>query len=113
WLSFLTVLLLIPPAFAATRPRYGGTLRVEMRAAAPSLDPAVAATGNDSGVAQISPLVYDTLVRLDAGGRPAASSLGVCQQESERHWRCTLRGGVHFSDGTLLTPMLVAQSLHQ
>ena len=107
--------MLIPSACAETRPRYGGALRVEMRAALSSLDPAVAATSNDPGFAQIAPLVYDTLVRLDAAGRPLApnESLAECRPESERSWRCTFHGGgAHFSDGTALTPLLAAQSLH-
>ncbi len=83
-----------------------------MRAARSSLDPAASATSNDPGFAQIAPLVYDTLVRLDAAGRPLAESLAECRPESDRSWRCTLRGGVHFSDGTALTPLLAAQSLH-
>ena len=69
----ILALLLISVASAETRPRYGGTLRVEMRAAPSLLDPASPATGDDPGFAQIAPLVYDTLVRLDPAGRPVAS----------------------------------------
>jgi ABC-type transport system substrate-binding protein len=78
----LAVLLLISSASGETRPRYGGTLRVEMRAAPPSLDPAATATGMDPGFAQIAPLVYDTLVGLDNGGRPMHPSLAACQPET-------------------------------
>jgi peptide/nickel transport system substrate-binding protein len=111
--SSLLALLLISAAWAETRPRYGGTLRVEMRAAPPSLDPAATATGNDPGFAQIAPLVYDTLVRLDPSGRPVPSLASSWQQESEHRWRFMLRAGVHFSDGSALTPAAVVQSLHE
>ena len=109
----ILALLLISPASAETRPRYGGTLRVEMRAALPSLDPAVPATGDDPGFAQIAPLVYDTLVRLDPNGRATPSLALSWQQESEHRWRFMLRAGVHFSDGSAVTPAVVAQSLHE
>ena len=105
-------LLLISHASAETRPRYGGTVRVEMRAAPPSLDPAAPATGDDPSFAQIAPLVYDTLVRLDATGRATPSLASSWQQESEHRWRFTLRAGVHFSDSTGLTSAVAAQSLH-
>jgi peptide/nickel transport system substrate-binding protein len=112
--SLLTVLLLISSASAETRPRYGRVLRVEMRAALSSLDPAAVPTSKDPGFAQIASLVYDTLVRLDATGRVFPNeSLAECQPENERSWRCSLRSGVRFSDGTVLTPMLAAQSLHE
>jgi ABC-type transport system substrate-binding protein len=104
-------LLLISHASAETRPRYGGALRVEMRAAPQSLDPAAATL--DPALAQISPLLYDTLVRLDATGRPLPSLASSWRQESEHRWRFTLRPEVRFSDGTALTPAMVAQSLHE
>ena len=112
-MSLVVTLLLASIASAETRSRYGGTLRVELRAATASLDPPASASGNDLGFAQIAPLVYDTLVRLDTAGRALPSSLAACQPENERTWHCTLRSGVHFSDGTALTPALAAQSLHE
>jgi ABC-type transport system substrate-binding protein len=108
----ILALLLISHASAEIRPRYGGTLRVEMRAAPPSLDPAAPATGDDPGFAQIAPLVYDTLVRLDATGRATPSLASSWQQESERRWRFMVRAGVSFSDNSALTPAAVVQSLH-
>jgi peptide/nickel transport system substrate-binding protein len=111
--SSFFALLLVSAASAETRPRYGGTLRVEMRAAPPSLDPAAPVAGDAPGFAQIAPLVYDTLVRLDASGRPSPSLASSWQQESEHRWRFTLRASVRFSDGSALTPAAVVQSLHE
>ena len=49
------------PARTARRPRYGGTLRVEIGAAIASLDPAVAASTPEESAAksQIDGLIYD------------------------------------------------------
>src|SRR5512147_2333394 len=110
-LGVFLVLLLIATASAETRPRYGGTLKAEMRAAPPSLDPA--APAQDPGFAQIAPMLYDSLVQLDATGRALPALASSWQQESERRRRFTVRSGVHFSDGTELTPAIVAQSLHE
>ena len=95
-------------AHPATRPHYGGTLRVELRAAPQSLDPS---TTQD--LAQIAPLLYDTLVRLDAAGRPTEALATAWQQESDNRWYFTLRNGIRFADGTPLTPTLAARSLHE
>ena len=105
------MLVLVSTVRAETRPRYGGTLRVEMRAAPQSLDPAAAA--QDPGFAQIAPLLYDTLVRFDASGRPVPSLAASWEQESEHRWRVTLRPGVRLADGDALDTAQVAQSLHE
>ena len=107
----ILLLLLTTAAWAETRPRYGGTLRVEMRGAPPSLDPA--GPNQDAGFAQIAPLIYDTLVRLDPSGRPLPLLASSWQQESEHRWRFTVRAGVRFPDSTGLTSAVVAQSLHE
>jgi peptide/nickel transport system substrate-binding protein len=107
----ILLLLLTSSASAETRPHYGGTLRVQMRVAPQSLDPAAA--GQDASFAQIAPLIFDTLVRLDANGRPLPSLATSWEQESENRWRVTLRPGARFSDGTGLATAVVAQSLHQ
>lgn len=55
------VVLAALPARTARRPRYGGTLRVEIGAATASLDPAVAASRPEEAAAksQIDGLIYD------------------------------------------------------
>lgn len=57
----LAVLLVALPATTARRPRYGGTLRVEIGAAVTSLDPAVAALDveKDAVKWEIDSLIYD------------------------------------------------------
>jgi peptide/nickel transport system substrate-binding protein len=100
-------------AHAATRPRYGGTLRVETRAAISSLDPmqqpAIAeADGRDS----IVPLLFDTLVRMDANGAPQPQlSVRWQADNGNKRWQLWLRRGVVMHDGSTLTSATVAQSL--
>ncbi len=100
-------------AHAATRPRYGGTLRVETRAAISSLDPAQRVTGGDAGVRDsILPLFYETLVRMDANGVPRPQ-LAVRWQayNGNKRWQFWLRPGIAMHDGSALTPGVAAQSL--
>jgi peptide/nickel transport system substrate-binding protein len=101
WLP-LAVLSLLAAA-AATHPRYGGTLRVEMRAAPASLD---AADG------PLASLVYEPLVRLDAAGAPQPWLALAWQHEGNgKRWRFTLRPGVKLQDGSPLTAAAVAPLL--
>jgi peptide/nickel transport system substrate-binding protein len=102
-------LLLALGAAAATRPHYGGTLRIEMRAAPASLDPAQA---DAAASAKFVPLLFDTLVTLDDGGNPQpALARGWQARSDNRHWQFPLRPGVKFSDGSALTPAKAAASL--
>ena len=57
-------LLAAASAEASTRPRYGGTLRVEMRGAPAALDP------SDSDAAPLTSPIFEPLVRLDETGTP-------------------------------------------
>src|ERR1700757_678744 len=63
----LAILLVALPATTARRPRYGGTLRVEIGATVTSLDPAVAAASEaeDAAKAELDSLIYDN---RDASG---------------------------------------------
>jgi Bacterial extracellular solute-binding proteins, family 5 Middle len=58
----LAILLVALPAMTARRPRYGGTLRVEIGAAVKSLDPAMAGAGDAEAAAkaELDSLVYDS-----------------------------------------------------
>ena len=94
---------------AAVRPHYGGTVRIVLREAPLSLDPA------QLNVAQgkpISPLIFEGLTRFDAHGRlqphlAARWEPGVGNQR----WQFWLRPGVNFHDGAPLTADAVAASL--
>ncbi|MBN1570323.1 MAG: hypothetical protein JXA73_20950 [Acidobacteria bacterium] len=99
---------------AAGRPRYGGTLRVQMqesvRSLAPDENPAsrLEAAAKDKLIA----LVFESLIRLDENGRPQAVLALSWQQDSGgRRWRFRLRPDVKFHDGSMLTPGIAAAAL--
>ncbi len=93
-------------AAAATRPHYGGTLRIEMRAAPVAIDPAQA------DAARLTPLLFDTLVVLDDSGAPQPSlARGWQSLNAGKRWQLPLRPDVKLADGTPLTPAKVAASL--
>src|SRR5512134_960494 len=80
---------------AETRPRYGGTVRVQVRE-----------------VAELRALVFETLVRLDDGGEPQPWLATTWEsREDGRRWQFWLRRKVKFHDGTPLTPSLAAAGL--
>jgi peptide/nickel transport system substrate-binding protein len=105
WLP-LAVLSALAVCGAATRPRYGGTLRVEMHAAPDALDPAAA------DAAPLASLVFETLVRLDDAGT-AQPCLAISWQHdaAAKQWQFNLRPGVKFHDGSPLTAPAVAASM--
>ena len=100
-ISFFLVLVVIS-SHARTRPRYGGTLRVEIEG-----DP----WQQPNGIARR--LVYDGLTRVDPGGF-AAPALAVDWKADDNHhrWQFRLRAGAHFSDSTPLTSVNVVASLN-
>ncbi len=105
-------LLLVVHSNAATRQRYGGTLRVAMRAAPTSLDPANLAAPDWFGSRDLSHLLFDTLTTLDNSGRPQPALATSWQSEpSNQRWQFSLRHGVTFQDGTALASDGVAASL--
>jgi ABC-type transport system substrate-binding protein len=100
-------------ASAATRPHYGGTLHVQVRAAPTSLDPC---DSNQPGLESrnLFSLMFDTLVSLDEQGKtePALASSWQAEPGNQR-WRFLLRHGVTFQDGAPVTPDAVAASLRK
>ena len=100
-------------ATAATRPHYGGTLRVMLQSAPDALDiPANAAPSDYWDIFRTLSLIGDTLVTLDAQARPRPALAVAWQSDpSARHWQFTLRRGVKFHDGSLASPAAVAQIL--
>ncbi|MGD0467810.1 MAG: ABC transporter substrate-binding protein [Terriglobales bacterium] len=101
------------PANGATRPHYGGTLRVMLQSAPDALDISANATPADYwDAARVLSLIGDTLVRLDAQDRPQPALAVAWQSDpSARHWQFTLRRGVKFHDGSAASPAAVAQIL--
>ena len=111
WLAASSVLLLAL-AQAETRPQYGGTLRVAMRAAPTTLDPL---DSQDSfGRRSITLMLFDTLVMMDDSGR-AIPGLAESWQSSRgnQRWDVRLRQGLKFEDGTPLTAEIAAASLQE
>jgi peptide/nickel transport system substrate-binding protein len=99
-------------AGAETRPQYGGTLRVAMRVAPASLDPADSSQVDSFARRNLTLLIFETLVAADPGGR-LRPGLATSWQASagNQHWQFRLRRGVKFHDGTALTAEAVAASL--
>jgi len=102
-------LLLATLAASETRPYYGGTLHVAMRAAPTSIDPV---QPDWVGARNLFPLIFDTLVSLDEYGRPQPVLATSWEAESgNQRWQFSLRQGVTFQDGTAVTSDAVAASL--
>jgi len=99
-------------AKAATRPRYGGSLRLALLSAPTSLDPNDTAQAASVSLQSMSRLLFDTLVVLDEHGQPQPSLASSWQPEpGNQRWLFTLRRGVTFSDGSPLNSDSVAASL--
>jgi peptide/nickel transport system substrate-binding protein len=106
WLPLAVLSAFTAQGSAATRPHYGGALRVEVRAAPRSLDP----SAHDS--ATLASLVFEPLVQLDATGTPLPRlALSWQRDSSARRWQFNLRPGVRFHDGLPLVPGAVVASL--
>ncbi len=101
-------------SIAATRPHYGGTLHVQMRAAPASLDPADSNQPGGSELRNLYSLIFDTLVLLDEQGKPEPALASSWQAEpGSQRWRFFLHRGVVFQDGSPLTVEAVAASLRR
>jgi len=104
-------MLALHPAAAATRPRYGGTLRVELGAAPASLDPGQGVFPT-STQEQLATLLFDRLVELDQQGRPQPALAASWQHDPDyRRWLFHLQSGVLLHNGSPLRPHLVVMSL--
>src|SRR5580658_132129 len=100
-------------ATAETRPHYGGTVRVMLQSAPGTLDlPANTMPANYWDMARTLSQIGDTLVRMDAKGRPQPALAVAWQSDATaRHWQLTLRRGVKFHDGSAASPTAIAQIL--
>ncbi len=109
----LALISLAWSAPAATRPHYGGTLRVEMQSAPVTLDLPGSTTVSDYwDMVRVLSLVGDTLVSIDAEGRPEpALALSWQSDSTASHWQFTLHHRAKFHDGSLASPGAIAQIL--
>ena len=101
------VLALAAGLEAARRPHYAGDLRVEMRAAIPSLDPAAVLDDPEALGAQRQwmPLVFETLVSLDEHGRPQPLLATQWTHDTARKaWIFQVRKNVRLHDGSVWSP---------
>src|SRR5258706_2867826 len=112
-LMTLTLMIALANATAETRPRYGGTLRVMLQSAPSALNlPANATPADYWDTTRTLSLIADTLVKLDAQGRPQpALAMAWLSDPSGLHWQFPLRHGVKFHDGSLASPGAIAQIL--
>ncbi len=113
-LAAASVALLQAPAHAATRPRYGGKLRVEVKDALTSLDPAQGdLLAADAALRQnVLPLVFEGLTRVDSRGElQPALAVNWQADPDRRRWTLALRSGVKLHDGNVLTARLVVTCL--
>jgi len=107
-----SLLLAVRPATGATRPRYGGTLRVEVGATPSSFDPAQQSAFPTSTQEQLATLMFDRLVEVDQQGTPRPALAASWQHDPDyRRWLFHLREGVLLHNGLPLRPHLVVMSL--
>jgi peptide/nickel transport system substrate-binding protein len=111
WFVVGSALAVTMAAKAETRPQYGGTLHVAMRAAPASLDPADNSQPDSLARRSLTMLIFDTLVTTDDNGRVLASLAASWQVSPGNRWQFRLRRGVRFHDGTPLTAEIAADSL--
>jgi peptide/nickel transport system substrate-binding protein len=97
------------------RPRYGGTLRVEMREVVRNLDPAdwFADAAEAAAKEKLVSLIFESLVRVNENGHPQPGLALSWQHDSEfKRWRFRLRENVRFHDGSPMTAEIVVTALH-
>lgn len=108
----ISSLLFTLAAQAATRPHYGGTLRLETHAKLASLDPSQMPAADAMARNSILPLISDTLVSLDSNARPVPRLATRWQSDNgNKRWQFWIRPGVFLHNGASLTPAHVARSL--
>jgi len=98
----------------AERQRYGGMLRLELRATAVSLDPREWKMGTPEFATneKMSALVFDRLVSLDNYGRFQPQLATEWSHDAAfKRWQFILRANVKFSDGNALNAAEVAAAL--
>ena len=96
-------------AIAASRPHYGGTLRIGVQTSTQTFEPGVSVV---PGIRSLTQLVFETLVKIDDRGRPQPLLASSWQVEpGNQRWRFQVRSGVVFSDGIPVDASVAAASL--
>ena len=116
---FISVCLALASVGLATRvvqgarPRYGGTLRVEVEATIRSLDPAAATsdTAEAAARARAMGLVFEPLVTIDEHGLQPMLATSWESDPRGARWQIRLRSAVQLHDGSTLEPWHVASAL--
>ncbi len=107
WIAAASALFGLVILKAESRPRYGGTLRVEMSAALNNLDPAEIPSDPAAleAKARLLPVVFETLVRWDENGKPQPNLATSWTHDAVRkRWIFTARPHVRLHNGMLWTP---------
>jgi MarR-like DNA-binding transcriptional regulator SgrR of sgrS sRNA len=103
----LAIASLLSPAIAATRPHYGGTLRIQTKARIAALDPAEL-----SDQEALVTLAFDRMVNWSESGQPRPALATSWRHDADfKRWEFQLRPGVKFHDGSPLTASAVAEAL--
>src|SRR2546425_1219330 len=101
WRLLAIASLVSSAAAAATRPHYGGTLRVQLRSRIESLEQE-----------DLAALVFDRLVGLnESGGLQPGLATSWRHDPEFRRWEFDLRQGVKFHDGSALTAAIAAAAV--
>jgi MarR-like DNA-binding transcriptional regulator SgrR of sgrS sRNA len=106
-LSLSIALLSLIVLSAASRPRYGGTLRVEVLASLSTLDPTATLPDNAEAAARrkLTAEVFETLVRLDDRGEPQPwLAISWTHDAARKRWLFHPRPHVTFHDGSPWQP---------
>src|SRR5258707_15547665 len=89
WALLVLSSFAICPLTSATRPRYGGTLTVDLTPAWTTLAP--------SDMEMLAPLIVETLVRINERGDPEPVLAVNWQNDADRkRWRLSLKTKVNF-----------------
>jgi len=106
WALLALSSFVICPLTSATRPRYGGTLTVDLTSSWTTLEP--------PEIQVLAPLIVETLARINGRGEPEPDLAVNWQHDADRkRWRFSLRPKVIFHDGeplnaTAAAPVLLA-----
>ena len=107
WIAVISLGLACGALEGARRPRYGGTLRLALRAQVRNLDPSDLAVEPLEAAAKekVVRQVFETLVRLDEAGRPQPQlAREWTHDEVKKQWLFLPRAGVEFHNGVPWSP---------